>query len=154
VAERAGVAERTVYRHFPTVQYLHDAVMHQVEEEAGITYEDLELRKIADVADRVFASRQSFAVKQTVHAPDDPAFVSVYERRRNALIRAVSCAAPHWPEHERYMIAALLDVLWDILAYERLVGPWQLGGHDATQALTWLISKVVLAVSEEDHPLV
>jgi hypothetical protein len=52
------------------------------------------------------------------------------------------------------MIAALLDVLWDILAYERLVGPWQLRGHDATRALTWLISKVVLAVSDEDHPRV
>lgn len=28
VAERAGVGERTVYRHFPTEQHLHDAVMN------------------------------------------------------------------------------------------------------------------------------
>ena len=43
VAERAGVGERTVYRHFPTERHLHDAVMARLEEEAGVTYEDLEL---------------------------------------------------------------------------------------------------------------
>ena len=35
VAERAGVGERTVYRHFPTERHLHDAVMERLESEAG-----------------------------------------------------------------------------------------------------------------------
>ena len=37
VAERAGVNERTVYRHFANERALRDAVMHRLEEEAGIT---------------------------------------------------------------------------------------------------------------------
>ena len=32
VAERAGVGERTVYRHFPTERHLHDAVMALADE--------------------------------------------------------------------------------------------------------------------------
>ena len=43
VAERAGVGERTVYRHFPTERHLHDAVMQRLESEAGISYEDVDL---------------------------------------------------------------------------------------------------------------
>ena len=47
VAERAGVGERTVYRHFPTERHLHDAVMQRLEEEAGITYEGVDMRNLA-----------------------------------------------------------------------------------------------------------
>ena len=43
VAERAGVGERTVYRHFPTERHLHDAVMARLESEAGVSYEDVDL---------------------------------------------------------------------------------------------------------------
>lgn len=37
VAERAGVGERTVYRHFPTEADLHDAVLRRLEDEAGVS---------------------------------------------------------------------------------------------------------------------
>ena len=43
VAERAGVGERTVYRHFATERELRDAVMTRCEQEAGVELgEDLE----------------------------------------------------------------------------------------------------------------
>ena len=47
VAERAGVGERTVYRHFPTERHLRDAVMTRLEQDAGITYEDVDLANLA-----------------------------------------------------------------------------------------------------------
>src|SRR4029453_2711712 len=50
VAERAGVNERTVYRHFVNEQGLRDAVMHRLEEEAGIDLTGLRLEEVADVA--------------------------------------------------------------------------------------------------------
>ena len=50
VAERAGVNERTVYRHFGNERGLHDAVMHRLEEEAGIDLEGMQLGDIAKVA--------------------------------------------------------------------------------------------------------
>ena len=101
VAERAGVGERTVYRHFPTERHLHDAVMQRLESEAGISYEDVDLTNIGDVTARVFASLQRFSVRKSVEAPQDPTFVGVDVRRRDALARAVSAAAPGWSAAEQ-----------------------------------------------------
>ena len=85
VAERAGVGERTVYRHFPTERHLHDAVMQRLESEAGISYEDVDLHNLGEVTARVFASLQRFAVRESVDTPRDPTFVGVDARRREAL---------------------------------------------------------------------
>ncbi|HET6950483.1 MAG TPA: TetR/AcrR family transcriptional regulator [Acidimicrobiales bacterium] len=152
VAERAGVGERTVYRHFPTERHLHDAVMQRLEEEAGITYEDVELANLAEVTARVFASLHSFAVAESVRAPDAPTFVAVDQRRRQALRRAVSASTPHWSDAQRATVAALLDVLWNLPSYERLVSVWNLPGEDATQAITWVIGKLVQAIEDDEPP--
>jgi AcrR family transcriptional regulator len=152
VAERAGVGERTVYRHFPTERHLHDAVMQRLEDEAGITYEDVEMTNVAEVTARVFATRRSFAVSGSVTAPDDPTFVAVDERRRRALLRAVSASTPGWSDADRETVAALLDVLWNLPSYERLVGVWNLPSEDATRAITWVIGKLVQAIEDDDPP--
>jgi AcrR family transcriptional regulator len=152
VAERAGVGERTVYRHFPTERHLHDAVMQRLEEEAGITYEDVELANVAEVTARVFATRRSFAVPSSITAPDDPTFVAVDQRRRHALLRAVSASAPRWSDSERETVAALLDVLWNLPSYERLVSVWNLPNEDATRAITWVMGKLVQAIEDDDPP--
>lgn len=152
VAERAGVGERTVYRHFPTERHLHDAVMQRLESEAGISYEDVDLRNIGDVTGRVFASLQRFSVRKSVDTPQDPTFVGVDVRRREALIRAVSAATPGWSANEQQVAAGLLDVLWNVPSYERLVGEWAIDGADATRAIGWLMAKVVTAIEDDDPP--
>jgi AcrR family transcriptional regulator len=152
VAARAGVGERTVYRHFPTERHLHDAVMQRLQEEAGITYEDVELDNLAEVTARIFASLQSFAVRTSMATPDDATFVAVDERRRTALLRAVSASAPQWTDAERATVAALLDVLWNLPSYERLVGAWNLPPTEATRAITWLMGQLVKAVEDDDPP--
>jgi AcrR family transcriptional regulator len=152
VAERAGVGERTVYRHFPTEQHLHDAVMQRLESEAGISYEDVDLTNLPDVTARVFASLQRFSVRESVPTPRDAAFVSSDQRRREALLRAVSGASPHRPEQEQRTMAGLLDVLWSPASYERLVGVWGLDGADATRAIEWLMARVVEAIEDDDPP--
>ena len=60
VAERAGVNERTVYRHFANERGLHDAVMHRLEEEAGIHLARLRLEDVADAAARIFEHVSSY----------------------------------------------------------------------------------------------
>jgi AcrR family transcriptional regulator len=152
VAERAGVGERTVYRHFPTERHLHDAVMQRLESEAGVSYEDVDLTNLAVTTARVFASLQRFSVRESVPTPHDSAFVSSDQRRRDALLRAVSGSFPHRPERERKMMAGLLDVLWSPASYERLVGVWGLDGADATRAIEWLMAEVVAAI-DDDGPL-
>ena len=152
VAERAGVGERTVYRHFPTERHLHDAVMERLESEAGISYEDVDLTNIDEVTARVFASLQRFSVRKSVDTPQDPTFVGVDARRREALVRAVSASAPAWSAAQQQMAAALLDVLWNVPSYERLVGVWGIDGTDATRAIGWVMAKVIGAIEDDDAP--
>jgi AcrR family transcriptional regulator len=152
VAERAGVGERTVYRHFPTERHLHDAVMLRLESEAGVSYEDVDLTNIGEVSARVFASLQRFSVRKSVETPQDPTFVGVDVRRRHALMRTVSASAPGWSDAQQRVAAGLLDVLWNVPSYERLVGVWGIDGHEATDAIAWLMAKVVAAIEEDDPP--
>lgn len=152
VAERAGVGERTVYRHFPAEPHLHDAVMQRLESEAGISYEDVDLDNLGEVTARVFASLQRFAVGEPVDTPRDPTFVGVDARRREALLRAVTARAPRWSAAEQRITAGLLDVLWNLPSYERLVGVWGVDGVAATEAVNWLITKVIDAVEVDNPP--
>jgi AcrR family transcriptional regulator len=153
VAQRAAVNERTVYRHFPTERHLHDAVMQRLEEEAGITYEDVTLDNLHEVTARIFATRHLFAVTSSIQQPHDPTFVTVDERRRNALIRAVTTARPGWSDTDRQTVGALLDVLWNLPSYERLVGVWNLAGEDAIRAIAWAMTRVAEAVGPGDPTL-
>jgi AcrR family transcriptional regulator len=152
VAERAGVGERTVYRHFPTERQLHDAVMARLEEEAGVTYDGLDLATLPAITARVFSSRQSFAAREEFDEPADPLFVEVDQRRRDALLHAVTDATPTWTATEQRTVAALLDVVWSMPAYERLVGGWDLDGDDATDAITWLMSLLTQVVDHDAPP--
>lgn len=152
VADRAEVGERTVYRHFPTERHLHDAVMQRLEEEAGVNYEDVTLANLTEVTTRVLMSRQRFAVSNTVEAVDDPTFVAVDQRRRDALLRSVTDAAPQWSPAEQTTVAALLDVLWNVPSHERLMSVWQLPGDDAARAITWVIDALRRAVETDTPP--
>jgi AcrR family transcriptional regulator len=152
VAGRAGVGERTVYRHFPTERHLHDAVMQRLEQEAGVSYEELTLADLTAVTERVFRSRVSFSAGASISVPDDPTFVAADERRRRALLEAVSAGAPNWSDSQQRAVAALLDVLWNLPTYERLVGAWQLPAADAELAISWLIETLASQVNNGEPP--
>lgn len=100
----------------------------------------------------MFASLQRFTVRDTLRAPSDPTFVGVDKRRRSALLRSVSEAAPHWSDEQRRATAGLLDALWNLPTYERLVGAWALSGPDATAAVAWLMAKVLAAIADDEPP--
>ena len=154
VAERAGVSERTVYRNFPSERQLHDAIMARLEDDAGISYEDVELDNLADVTALVFASLRRFAIKDTVATPRGPAFAGADARRHEALDRAVAARAPELPDAQRRALAGLLDVLWSPPTYERLIGAWNLYNAEAVSAVQWLIAKVIAAVDDNEPPTV
>ena len=152
VAERAGVGERTVYRHFPTERHLRDAVMQRLEAEAGVDYEGMELSTLPDMTARVFASLRSFAVEETVASPDDPTFEAADQRRRDALLRAVASEASQWTDAERETLAALLDVVWQLTSYERLITTWRFDPDRATDAISWLVTLMRRAIHDEAPP--
>jgi AcrR family transcriptional regulator len=142
VAEGAGVGERTVYRHFPTERDLRDAIMGRLAETAGVNYEDVTLSSLAEVAGRVFRSLGTFAVAATPLPPGDPTFAAVDDQRRQALLRAVAADDSDLSERHQVIIAAVLDVLWSVASYERLVTAWGMDPDDAIDAIGWAIDVV------------
>ncbi len=152
VAKRAGVNERTVYRHFSTERDLHDAVMRRLQEEAGDPLDGLTLERFPAVVADLFAYLSSFAIAP--RTATDPTFVAVDERRRRALVSAVEPSTAGWSGTEREMAAALLDALWSVGAYERLVAVWGLDTEQATRAMGGLIGLLVDALRDGRRPWV
>jgi AcrR family transcriptional regulator len=150
-AERAGVSERTVYRHFPGEREFHDAVMQRLEEQAGVTLEALRLEDVAEATARVFAHVTSFPMVSRTPALD-PTLTATDQRRRASLLRAVAPATAGWPDTDRRMAAGVLDILWAVMSYERLVTAWELSPQQATRAITWVIGLIEAAVREGRAP--
>lgn len=151
VAEQAGVNERTVYRHFANEQGLHDAVMHRLEEEAGIELQDMQLEDLAEVTARIFDHVSSYPpdARQTL----DPTLLEAKRRQQEALLAAVAGEAGTWPEADRTMVAAIFDILWSVASYERLVVDWEMLPVDASRGITWVIELLRQAIAASPNGL-
>ncbi|HUO49056.1 MAG TPA: helix-turn-helix domain-containing protein, partial [Acidimicrobiales bacterium] len=150
VARRAGVNERTVYRHFANERGLRDAVMAQIEQEAGIVLDGMALEDVTEVASRIFEHVSSFPLSPGPTL--DPTLTEANRRQHRALLDAVAARAGTWSEAERTMAAGMLDVLWSVAAYERLVRDWQLDPRQAISAIGWVIAMVESAVRDGRAP--
>jgi AcrR family transcriptional regulator len=152
VAQRAGVNERTVYRHFGNERGLRDAVMGGLEEQAGVVLEGMGLEDVTKMATRIFEHVSSFPLGPSQAL--DPTLSEANRRQHAALLGAVSAstAEGNWSDGDRTMVAGMFDVLWSVAAYERLVRDWQLEPERAIQALNWVIQMVESAVVEGRAP--
>ena len=150
VAERAGVNERTVYRHFANERALRDAVMHRLEEQSGVTLDELGLEGIGDATARIF--RLVAAYPPGPRPALDPTLAEANRRQHEALLGAVEERAQRWPAADRTLAAAMFDVLWAVASYERLVVDWHLDRDDAIRAITWVIGLLEQAISEDRRP--
>src|SRR4051794_20704314 len=122
VAERAGVHERTVYRHFPTEEVLRAAVVERLQQEAGLRPEDVTIDNIEVQVRQLFTYLSSFS--SSAERPTDAALAAVDERRKATLLDVITSATPAWPESDRRLAAAMVDVLWGVPTYRRLVDGW------------------------------
>ena len=150
VAERARVNERTVYRHFVNERALRDAVMHRLEEEAGIDLARLQLEDIASVTARIFEHVATYPMEPRRRL--DPTLTEAGQRQRKALLRAVGARAARWTHAERVVAAAMLDVLWSVASYERLVVDWRLDRKRAIRGITWVIGLIEAALGKARRP--
>jgi AcrR family transcriptional regulator len=150
VAERAGVNERTVYRHFDNERALRDAVMRRLEEQAGVALADLTLEGVGDAAARIFRLVASYPPGPRPAL--DPTLAEANRRQHEALLSAVGQHAERWPAADRLLAAATFDVLWAVSSYERLVVDWHLDRDEAIRAITWVIGLLQQAISEGRRP--
>lgn len=152
VAERAGVNERTVYRHFANERTLRNAVMQHLEASAGVDLSTVQLDDVADITARVlrFVSSYPMAPRPLL----DPTLAATNRRQHDALLNAVGDEAPGWSQSERVLAAAMFDALWKVETYERLVGEWALDPEQAISGITWVIELVEEAIRDGRGPAV
>ena len=151
VAERAGVNERTVYRHFTNERGLRDAVMRRLEQQAGIDLDGLQLDDVPNVAARIIATIASHPREPRPEL--DPTLTAAGQREREALRQAVGAAAAGWSDDERRVAAAMLDVLLGVATYERLAGDWELDPDQAIAGVTWVANLIADAVRDGHSPI-
>ncbi len=150
VAQQAGVNERTVYRYFASERGLRDAVMAQLEEQAGVDLDGLTLDGLQKFTAQILEFVSSFPLGPRI--PDDPTLTSTGQRQRDALLGAVAGPTGDWAEVDSRIAAALFDVLWSVGTYERLVADWALDPSDAIRAVTWAIALLQGAIDQDRRP--
>lgn len=150
VAERAGVSERTVHRHFSTERKLRDAVIQRLVEESGVDLGELAVEDFGDVTAHMFSYLSSFSVAPPVQ--EDPTFATMDAVRRRALMDAVVRATPQWSDADRETVAAAMDLLWDLPPFERLRSQWEFDQERAVHTLRWLIGLIQRAIAEDRRP--
>ena len=149
-AERAGVNERTVYRYFATERELRDAVLERFEEESGVDVAGLALDDVAAVTARMLEYVSSFPIAP--RTPRDDTVAAANARQRAALLAALEPHTGAWTQDDRTVAGAVLDVLWSVVSYERMVVDWELAPDDAIRGLTWAIELVEAAVRNGASP--
>jgi AcrR family transcriptional regulator len=150
VAARAGVNERTVYRYFASERDLRDAVMDKLEEEAGVDVEGIRLEDVADVTARILDFVSSFPLAP--RTTRDPTVAATNARQREALLAAVTPSTTEWSPIDRALAASMLDVLWGVVSYEKVVVDWELDPTDAIRGIAWVIRLVEDAIREGRGP--
>jgi AcrR family transcriptional regulator len=150
VAEQAGVNERTVYRYFGNERGLRDAVMNRLEQKAGIELEGMHLEDVAGFASRIFSHVSAYPGRPM--PPLDPTLSDANVRQKNALLAALAERTSGWTASERTSAAAVLDVLWNVATYERLVTDWEMDRDQAIETVSWAIGLVEDAVRQARRP--
>ena len=132
VAERAGVNERTVYRHFANERELRDAVMAPARSRKPASTSRACARRRRRRAPRGSSStcRRS---RSSRARRDDPTLLGGQPTPARGAARArwQPTTDGRGREIDRAIAAAMLDVLWSVASYERLVVDWELDPKDA-----------------------
>jgi AcrR family transcriptional regulator len=150
VAERAGVNERTVYRYFANERELRDAVLERLEEEAGVDLIGLTLDDVREVTSRILEYSSSFPVEPRTER--DATVAAANARQRAALLAAVAAHTRGWSDVDRALAAAMFDVLWSPVSYERIVVDWDVDAKDAIRGITWVVDLVQTAITDGRAP--
>ena len=150
VAERAGVNERTVYRYFGSERGLRDAMLHRNEQEAGIKLEGMRLEDVGTVAAQIFDHVAQYP--REPRPPLDPTLMEARNRQHQALLDAVASEVGRAPDLQQTTVAAVLDALWSVASYERLVDGWSIDHAQAVNGIAWVIGLIEAAVRKGDGP--
>jgi AcrR family transcriptional regulator len=149
VAVAADVAERTVYRHFPTREALLTAVYEWANRQTG-----LEGRRPTTGEEAIALVRRSFPafdelapiVRSLLLAPEGlAARLSTNEQRRRAAVEVVRHEAPGLDERTTVRLAAVTQLLSSAAAWQALHDYWGFDGDEAAETSALAIELLLTA---------
>lgn len=150
VAAGAGVHERTVHRHFATERDLHAAVLQRLLEESGVTVEGMRLDDLPAHIEQLFDYLASFS--SSTERPPDAVLADLDARRKAAIVATVAAEADELSAADQQLAAAMIDVLWGLPSYRRLINGWGFDATDAALGVNWLVKLVTEAVRDGQGP--
>ncbi len=146
VGMRAGVSVRTVQRHFPSERQLREAVLGRLVDESRISLETITLDNFDNVIKQLFGYLSSFKAQPITPLVTDPTFALIDQFRRDILVGMVTEKSPSWSDRDRETVAAVLDIIWTLPPYERLITSWGFDIDRAIGALSWIVALIREAV--------
>jgi AcrR family transcriptional regulator len=147
VAERAGVTQMTVYRHFPTREDLLRGLWRQLNARmgAGIGMPE-NAEELLTQHGALFAGFDKLApqIVASVTTPQGREMrAAVNDRRRRAFRGIVEEAAPDLGPEARTRAAAVLQLLHSAHAWMSLREQWAMDGREAAAATRWAIDSLL-----------
>jgi AcrR family transcriptional regulator len=142
IAERAGVARRTVYRYFPDRAALMDAALLRVRELAGVkvAYPDSAEELLATL-EPIYTGFDSIApiAVMTRTTPQGRALRLTQKAQRAAhYTRALAEAVKDLPQKDRRLATAMLQVL-HTTPWLEMRDHWDLDGRQIARATGWAV---------------
>lgn len=152
LAKRAGLAERTVYRHFPDRDALHDALAEEMAERGGWVDDSERLgppERWPEALSTVFARFEEDAVATTVVARLNsvrgrPSTESA--RRRQAFATNLRERYPDLADDQIESLLALLQIIGSSRTWLRLKEELNMSGDRSGPVFSWLWSLVLAEI--------
>jgi len=158
IAERAGVSQPTVYRHFPDRTALLEGLtarMVAVIAASGGEPELTSIDELAARASRALALTEAHAVEATAEAVlnADPRRLSTDSRARSAeLLRVVAASLPEYDERDHRRITALLRNLYSVHTWLRMREEFGIPGEESGPIVAWAMSTLVNEIQAGNFP--
>jgi AcrR family transcriptional regulator len=146
-AERAGVSEITVYRHFPNREVLLVALWKWMNARNGATvsFPASEAEMVANLAPLFEGFDASPAhIMATLITPQGREMRgNMNAERRDAFLKALNGSAAGLSDENRVKAAAVLQLLYSAYSWLSLREQWDLTGEKASDAVGWAIETLL-----------
>lgn len=144
VAEAAGVAERTLYRHFPTREALLAAVFEWANERIGFQGKfPANEAELIELVRRAFPGFDALApvVEELLLTPEGrQARLASKPQRQRAALALVRHEAPDLDRSSERQLAAVLQLLSAAATWQGLRDYWDMDGDEAADTVAFAIA--------------
>jgi AcrR family transcriptional regulator len=159
IADRAGVSQPTVYRHFPDRAALLNGITERINEHASESDQGgYALESIDEVGPRVewlFATSETIPVEMRAEAllnADPRRFGDDTRRHSEEMLALVAAEFPEVGERQHVQLAGLLRCLGSSQSWLRMREEFGVKGDESGPLMRWAIDTIVRAVLAGELP--